>query len=140
MQNRELKIGTIPVTAKLLLYTLLTISVISGAVASVLGAVVNNSSLIEIFMWGLSPPLMVIGFIAIILLVAKRWQRVGGVILLGVALYTLFGLFYQYNQKFGLFYDHPYLIAPFMVMIVSWVISGVIIIIRGKSFLMAKGS
>ena len=137
MRNSRLKIGSIPITAKLLLYTLLTISVISGAITSFLGAAINNSSFLELFMWGLTPPLMGIGFIAIILLVAKRWQRVGGAILLGMALYTLSGFFYQYNQELGSFYDHPYLIAPFLVMIVSWAISGVIIIIRGK-FLSTK--
>jgi hypothetical protein len=136
MKNDRLKIGSIPITAKQLLYTLLAISVISGAIASVLGEAVSSSSFIEILMWGLTPPLLAIGLIAVVLLVAKRWHRVGGAILLGMSLYTLSGLLYQYNQERGLFYDHPYLIAPFLVMILSWAVSGGIII-SGK-FLSTK--
>ena len=138
MQHIEVRIGSIPITAKLLLYTLLITGAISSAITSFLGAAINNSSFLDFLMWGLALPLMGIGFIAIILLIAKRWQRIGGVILLGMMLYSLAGVLYQYNKELGLFYDHPYLIAPFLVMIVSWAISGVIIIVRGKSFLVVK--
>ena len=140
MKYNGLKIGSIPITAKLLLYTLLTISVISSAITSFLGAATNNSSILEIIMWGSSFTLISTGFIAVILLVSKRWQRIGGAILLGIALYTLSGFLYQYNRENGLFYDHTYLIAPFLVIIVSWTISGVILITRGKGFLVEKGS
>lgn len=84
MQHSVLKIGSIPITTKLLLYTLLTIGVISGAITSVLGAVVDNSSFIEIFMWGLFPPLMAIGFIDLVTRLRKHY----GQELLQESLYT----------------------------------------------------
>lgn len=138
MKYSGLKIGSIPITSKLLLYTLLITGVISGTITSLLGVAINNSSFLDFLMWGLALPLMGIGFIAIILLIAKRWQRIGGAILLAVMLYSLAGVLYEYNNELGLFYDHPYLIALFLVMIFSWAISGVIIIVRGKSFLVVK--
>lgn len=128
MKYSGLKIGSIPITAKLVLYTLLIIGVVSSTITSLLAAAVNNSGFLDFVMWGLGPPLMGIGFIAIILFIAKKWQRIGGVTLLGVMLYSLAGFLYQYSHEWGAFYDHPYLIAPFLVMIVSWAISGLIII------------
>ena len=91
MKYSRLKIGSIPITARLLLYTLLTISVISGSITSIWGAAIDNSGGLETLMWGLTLPLLSIGFIAIVLLVAKRWHRIGGAILLGMAIYNLSG-------------------------------------------------
>ena len=140
MKYSGLKIGLIPITAKLLLYTLLIIGVVSSAITSLLAAAVNNIGFLDFVMWGLGPPLMGIGFIAMVLLIVKRWQRIGGALLLGMMVYTLSGFLYQYSHEWGAFYDHPYLIAPFVVMIVSWALSGAIIIIRGTNFLATKGS
>ena len=67
MQHSGLRIGTIPITAALLLYTLLTVSVISGVVVNVLRASINTNSFLELFIYGLISLLMGIGFIAIIL-------------------------------------------------------------------------
>ncbi|MFC1865370.1 hypothetical protein ACFLYB_01485 [Chloroflexota bacterium] len=140
MQDRELRIGRIPITAELLLYTLLAISVISGVVVNVLKAAINISSFPELFIYGLISLLLGIGIIAIIWEVVKRRRRVGGAIFLAIAIYMLWGLLYEYNHENGSLYDYPYLMAPVLVLAVSWIVSGVIIILRGKSFLSAKGS
>ena len=141
MSYPRLRIGTIPVTAKLLLYTLLTISVISGVIGSVLlRAADTSNSFLEIFIIGLVSLLAGIGFIAIILGVAKRWQFVGGAIFLSLALFILFSLPSGYNMERSFLHDYPYLIVPLLVTTLSWAISGVIIIIRGKDFLVEKGS
>ena len=128
MKNSRVKIGRIPITTELLLYTLLTISVISSVVGNVLNAAINSSNFLELFISGLISLLIVIGMIAIIWGVVKRWHRVGGAIFLAIAIYMLWGLLYAYNQELGLLYDYPYLVAPALVWTVSWAISGVIII------------
>ena len=142
--NTKLKIGSIPITAKLLLYTLLTISVISSVLVNTLHWVTLSESFLEIFIMGLVSLLAGIGFIAIILAiileVVERWHRIGGVIFLGIAIYMLWGILYSYNQELSPFYNHPYLLVPLLMVALSWVIYGVIIIIHGKSFLTAKGS
>lgn len=132
MKYSGLKIGTIPVTAKLLLYTLFTVSVISGVIGNVLLRATQTSNFLDPFI--ISPISLFgsIGFFAIILEVAKKWHRVGGAILLGIALFILFSLPSGYNEEIGLFHDYPYLIAPALVSTVSWAISGVIIIVSGK--------
>lgn len=139
MQYSGFKIGRIPITAELLLYALLTISVISGVVVNVLRASINTNSFLELFIYGLISLLMGIGFIAIIWEVTKRWHRVGGVLFIAIAIFILWGIIYSYNQGIGTFYDTPYLLAPPLVLITSLAISGTIIIMRGKSFLTTKG-
>jgi len=137
MKYSGFQIGKIPITAELLLYTLLTISVISGVIANVLKAATNTSNFFELFITGLISLLAGIGFIVIVLGLAKRWHRIGGVIFLGIALFILFSLPFSYNEELSLFYDYPYLITPLLVTALSWAISGVIIIIKGK-FLSTK--
>ena len=134
-----MKIGTIPVTAELLLYTLLTISVISSVIANTLQLASQSKSFLEILITILVSLLVSIGFIAIIWEVTKRWYLVGGVLFIAIAIFILWGIIYSYNQGIGTFYDTPYLLAPLLVLITSLAISGTIIIMRGKSFLTTKG-
>jgi len=140
MRNIELKIGRIPVTAKLLLYTLLTISVISIVIGSTLTAVTYDISSLELFIYVPVAILSGIGFVAIILEIAKRWQRVGGALFVGIAIFVFASLPSGFNEELDLFHDHPYLVAPLLVWNICWLISGIIIILRGKSFLTVKGS
>ncbi len=132
MKYSGFQIGKITITAELLLYTLLTISVISGVIANVLKTATNTSSFFDLFITGLISLLAGIGFIVIVLGIAKRWHRVGGVIFLGIALFILFSLPFSYNEELSLFHNYPYLIAPALVIALSWAVSGVIIIISGK--------
>ena len=137
MKYNGFQIGRIPITAELLLYTLLTISVISGVIANVLKTATITGGFLDLFITGLISLLTSTEFIVIVLEIAKRWHRVGGTIFLGIALFILFSLPLSYNEELSLFHDYPYLIAPLLVIALSWVISGVIIIINGK-FLSAK--
>jgi hypothetical protein len=132
MKYSRLKTGTIPITAKLLLYTLLIISIISGVVGSSLVSVSYNNSSLSLFIHVLVSLLSGIGFIVIILEVAKRWQHVGGGILLAIALFILLSLPAGFNEELGLFHDYPYLLAPLLVVTISWAVSGAIIIVSGK--------
>ncbi len=138
MRYSGLRIGTIPVSSKLLLYTLITISVISGMIGSILANI--PGSLLSIFLTILVSLLGGIGFVAIILEVAKRWSLVGGGIFLGIALVILFSLPYGDNEAFDSFRFAPYILTTLVVLNVSWLIAGIIIILRGKSFLTLKGS
>ena len=140
MQHSGLRIGTIPITAALLLYTLLTVSVICGVVVNVLRASINTNSFLELFIYGLISLLMGIGFIAIILEVAKRWHFIGGILFLVIGLFALISILFSYVENIGPFNDYPYLLVPVLLIYVSLTVSGVIVIMRGKSFLTAKGS
>ena len=119
MRNIELKIGRIPVTAKLLLYTLLTISVISGVIGSTLKVLTNNINTLDLFIYILIAILAGIGFIAIILEVAKRWHRVGGGLFVGISIFILASLPSGFNEELHLFHDHPYIIAPVLIINIS---------------------
>ena len=141
MKYSGFKIGRIPVTAKLLLYTLLTISVVSGIVGNSLMLATNNVSSLDFFIFyvlmGVGAMLAGIGFVAIILEVARRWQRVGGGLFIGIAIFIFASLPSGFNEELRLFHDHPYIIAPVLIINISWLISGIIIILRGN-FLSTK--
>ncbi len=135
-----MKIGRIPVTAKLLLYTLLTISVISGVIGSTLTAATYNISSLELFIYVLIAILGGIGVVAILLEVAKRWQHVGGGLFVGIPIIIFASLPAGFNEEFHLFHDYPYLIAPLLLWNTAWLISGIIIILRGRNLLTTKGN
>ena len=132
MRRSGLKIGRIPITAELLLYALLTISVISGLIVNTSLWATQSKSLLEIFIIGLVSLLGGIGFIAIILEVAKRWYIIGGVIFLAIGLFALFSIFFSYNEELGLLHDPPYMFALALLIYVSLTVSGIIVIIKGK--------
>jgi hypothetical protein len=138
MKYSGFKIGRIPVTAKLLLYALLTISVISGVIGSALTTANISISLLGFFVTILVAILAGIGFVAIILEAAKRWSLVGGGIFIGFALFILFSLPYGYNEAFNSHRFSPFILATLVVWNVSWLISGIIIIFRGKDILTVK--
>ena len=140
MKYSGFKIGKIPITAQLLLYTLLTISVISGTIGSALTTANIPGSFLGYFITILVAILAGIGFVAIILEVAKRWILIGGGIFIGIALFILFSLPYGYNEAFNSHRFHAFILATLVVWNISWLISGIIIILRGKSFLTAKKS
>jgi drug/metabolite transporter (DMT)-like permease len=127
----------LPIIAELSVYILLIISIISGVTFNVLSAATNTNGFFDLFFTGLISLFTGIGFIVIILEVAKRWRYIGGAVFLGLAISMLFWIPSSYNGESGIFYNYPYLIAPALVIALSWAVSGVIIIIHGK-FLSAE--
>ena len=139
MQDRELRIGGVPITAQVLLYTMFTISVISSAIVNTLPWATQSRSFLEILIVGLVSLLVAIGFIAIILEVTKRWYFIGGILFLAIGLFALISIIFNYIENIGPFND-PYTLVLGLLVYISTTLAGLIIILRGKSFLSVKGS
>lgn len=137
MKNSIFQKDRLPIVAELSLYILLIVSIISGVTLNVIKTATVTNDFFDLLLTGVIALFTGIGFIVIILEVAKRWHYVGGVIFLCLGISVFFWIPSSYSSELGLFHNHPYLIAPAIVWALTWAISGVIIIIYGK-FLSVK--
>lgn len=135
MKYSRLEKHLIPMTAKQILYIMLAIHIINTVFVNIFIAATITKGLVSLLIIGVLSLIASIGFTSIVLKFPSRWHLWGGGILLIIACIGLltfsFIYFYSeywYSQDYGLFHYYPYLLAPFLVTILSWVVSGVIII------------
>ena len=125
------KIGRIPITAKLLLYTMFAAHAVNVLIANVYMAATATVEFSHVFFIGILSILATIGFILIILSDASIWRLIGGITLFFTSIIGLGSLpFLIWAEDYGFFYPYPHLLAPFMAALLAWFISGILIMIN----------
>ena len=135
MQHSGLRIGRILITAQLLLYSMFTFIVISGAILNIL---LLASSILEILTIGLLSLLAGIGLLAIIWEVVKRSYLVGGAIFLALCIFTIFSILFNYKEELGLFNEPTYILVLAFLLQCLYAVTGLIIVLRGKNLLLTN--
>ncbi len=110
----------------LIFYILLIISVLSSVVANIIKIFSGNGSLLENLLSIVISALCVIGFIVLILEVAKKWRFIGAVIFIGLALM----IFLSFSSIYSEFQNSIYMMVLLLVSAVAWSISGIILILN----------
>jgi hypothetical protein len=110
----------------LIFYILLIISVLSTVVANTIKIFSGNGSLLENLLSIVISALCVIGFIVLILEVAKKWRFIGAVIFIGLALM----IFLSFSSIYSEFQNSIYMMVLLLVSAVAWSISGIILILN----------
>ncbi len=75
--------------------------------------------------------LFLYGLILLFLKAAAKWRRAGRVLFLLMGLLGFIALPFYYYDKGGSFSDYPLLLLPYLLVVLSFVISG-ILIFKGK--------
>ena len=114
-------------TAKVLLYTLILVIVISITLMNVFSSVVDDRSALNIVIPSLISALFTLGLISLLLKAAIRWRRVSGVLFLLMGLGALIILSFYYDDRGISYTDYPFLLFPHLAMALSWVVSGVLV-------------
>lgn len=115
-------------TAKVLLYTLILVIVISTAFMNTFySAARTDSGVLVIIGVFIFTALFTLGLISLFLKAAARWRRVGGVLFLFIALMAILALPSYYHDRGGSFTDYPFLLLPYLAVALSWTISGVLV-------------
>lgn len=114
-------------TAKVLLYTLITIIVVSITFIEVFSSVVDDRDALNIIVYPLITALLFLGLISLFLKAAVRWRRIGGVLFLLMGLVALLALSSYYDDRGISYTDYPFLLFPHLAMALSWVVSGVLV-------------
>ena len=119
-------------TAKGLLYTLLTIIIIITTFTNIFISVVDDRGALDIVVFSLIMALALLGLISLFLKAAARWRRVGGVLFLLMGLMGILALPSYYHDRGDSFTDYLFLLLPYLALVLSWAISGVLVW-RGKA-------
>ncbi len=119
-------------TAKGLLYTLLTIIVVSTTFMNIFSSVVSDRGALYIVGFSLVNALATLGLISLFLKAAARWRHVGSLLFLIVGIGTLLFISSFYDDRGISYAEYPFLLFPHLAMAFSWVVSGVLVW-RGKT-------
>ncbi len=130
MKKERFNIGHISIKVKNLFYGLLTVSVICGIIISITNVIKFHSDIFTILTAFIINTLCIIGIIAVILEVAKKWSYVAGLIMAAFALFIMFSLPEAYNFEHGVFYRSAVMIALQYIASSAWLICGVLLIIN----------
>jgi len=111
---------------RLLFYILLIISILSSVVANVIKLFSGNGGLLENLFAIVISALCILGFIALILEVAKKWRFIAAAIFIGLALM----IFLSFSSISSEFNSSPYMIVLLLLSAVAWAIAGIILIVN----------
>ncbi len=114
-------------TAKVLLYALILVIVISTAFMNVFSGVIDERGALDIVILSIITALVTLGIISLFLKAAVRWRRVGGVLFLLMGLVAVLALSSYYDDRGISYTDYPFLLFPHLAMALSWVVSGVLV-------------
>lgn len=119
-------------TAKGLLYTLLTIIVIGTTFMNIFYDVIDERGVLGIVIFSIITALFSLGLISLFLKAAARWRHVGSLLFLIVGIGTLSFISSFYDDR-GLSYaEYPFLLLMHLALGLSWAVSGVLVW-RGKA-------
>jgi len=111
---------------RLLFYILLVVSILSSVVANIIKLFSGNGGLLENLFAIVISALCILGFIVLILEVAKKWRFVAAAIFIGLALM----IFLSFSSISSEFNSAPYMMFLLVLSAVAWAIAGIILIVN----------
>lgn len=120
---------------KSLFYGLLAGSVVCSVIISFTNTLKFHDDIFNVITAVIINTLCIIGIIAIILEVAKRWRYAAGLIMVAFALFIIFSMPAAYNYEPGVFYRSVVMITLQSVSSAAWLICGVLLVINKSIFI-----
>lgn len=111
---------------RLLFYILLVVSILSSVVANIIKLFSGNGGLLENLFAIVISALCILGFIVLILEVAKKWRFIAAGIFIGLALM----IFLSFSSISSEFNSAPYMMFLLVLSAVAWAIAGIILIVN----------
>jgi predicted membrane channel-forming protein YqfA (hemolysin III family) len=111
---------------RLLFYILLVVSILISVVANIIKLFSGNDGLLENLFAIVISALCILGFIVLILEVAKKWRFVAAAIFIGLALM----IFLSFSSISSEFNSAPYMMFLLVLSAVAWAIAGIILIVN----------